>query len=107
MVNIEDLKKMGAGRISIADLPSEFFGVLEREEERTDRMGRKCLYWIISTEQGTLTQKYSPMHIDALAEALEKLKVKNTVELIGKTLKFKSKNFRIGNPRWLPVEVKY
>jgi len=107
MVDVKDLKGMGAGRIPLAELPEIFEAKLVREEIRTDRMGRQCLYWVLEIpEKGNLTQKFSPMHIDELAKALAKLGVKDTKELIGKTMVFKAAHYRIGNPRWMPVEIK-
>lgn len=106
MVNVVDMKKLGAGRVQLSELPSEFTGKLTREEIRQDRMGRTCIYWVIETENGLVTQKFSPMHIDALADALKALKIEDTKELIGKTMLFRAKHFRIGNPRWIPVEIR-
>jgi hypothetical protein len=107
MPEIKALKSMGAGRAQLTDLPPEFEGTLVREEIREDTRGRECLYWIIEVEgKGTITQKFSPMHIDALVEALEQLKIENTKDLTGKRLLFRQKSFRIGNQRWLPVEIR-
>lgn len=107
MPKIEDLKNMGTTRVSLTDLPTEFEGTLLREEFRADSRERECLYWYIDVpEKGTVTQKFSPMHITALAEALEHMKVEDTKDLYGKKLLFRQKSFRIGNQRWLPVELR-
>ena len=107
MPNIKELKTLGTARVSLTDLPSEFEGTLLREEFREDARGRECLYWYINVpDKGTVTQKFSPMHIAALVEALEALKIEDTKELYGKKLLFRQKSFRIGNQRWLPVEVR-
>ena len=104
---LKELKKMGAGRLPLNELPETFEATLVREEIRTDRMGRDCLYWIMEIEgQGTLTQKFSPMHIDELVKALEKLGINDTKDLIGKKMLMKVQHFRIGNPRWLPAEIR-
>jgi len=103
---ISELKQMAAGRASLSQLPNEFYGKIIREEVRTDNRGRDCLYWVIAVEGiGTITQKFSPMHIDALTRVLEALKVESTDELKGKRILFRSQRFSIGNPRWFPVEV--
>lgn len=104
---ISELKSMGATRIALTDLPSEFEGILLREEFREDTRGRECLYWYIEyPEKGTVVQKFSPMHITALAEALENLKIEDTKQLYNQKLLFRVKSFRIGNQRWLPVEIR-
>ncbi len=108
-MKIEDLKKMSAGgRIQLNELPQEFIGVLVNERTVVDDRGRQLIYWDIQVEgekSGKLTQKFSPLHFDDLAEALTKLGITDTSQAIGKKFKFRQKIFRSGYPRWLPIEL--
>jgi hypothetical protein len=107
MPKIDELKQFGTTRVQLTDLPSEFEGTLLREEFREDARGRECLYWYIDVpNKGTVTQKFTSMHISALVEALQQLKIEDTKDIINKKILFRQKSFRIGNQRWLPVEVR-
>jgi hypothetical protein len=73
-----------------------------------DRMGKECLFCDFKTKDGkTLTQKYSSFHMNDLIEALKKLKLDHINGLSKSFYLFKTKMYRIGNPRLLPIkEVK-
>jgi len=49
-------------------------------------------------------QKYSAMHSQALIDALDQLKVKDTVDLQKSWYQYKMTNFRMGFPRYIPVK---
>ena len=106
MVSIDELKKLVKVRKQLNELPSEFIGTLEAERIQEDSRGRQALFWDIRLESGELvTQKFTGGHLGTLLEAVEKLGFKSTDEMIGKKFKWRITHFRIGNPRWVPVEL--
>jgi len=111
MVKLQEMKGMASGgRVPLDRLPTEFVGTLVSEDIREDRQGRQCIYWNIELAEPiddatTLTQKFSPMHIDELVKALSALGIEDTSELKGKRIRFRQRLFRIGNPRWMPIEI--
>jgi len=103
---ITDLVKEVPVLISAHDLPDEFVATVTDAQIKEDRQGRKALYLRIQLEDGKQTViKYTPMHIAELVKYLAKLRIKTKSELIGKKLKFKKVQFRIGFPRPIPIEV--
>ena len=104
-MDLEKLKSMSdqSDRMQLSDVPETFIGVLRDEEVRDDNQGRNCLYFNIDYEGKTITQKFTPMQLQAFVEALRVLGINSTDELMGKKVEWKLKSFRIGNPRHLPV----
>jgi hypothetical protein len=72
-ISIEELEKMSTGRVQISELPSEFIGSVERVETRKDTRGRDCLFLTVSTDNGNVTFKYTPMHLDYFTKELKRL----------------------------------
>jgi hypothetical protein len=106
-MDIGKLKSMAdtGERMQLADVPTQFVGKLEKEEVKTDKQGRECLYWSIAYAGKVITQKFTPMQLQYLVEALKGLGVSSTDFLKGKNIEFTLKSFRIGNPRHLPTKI--
>lgn len=103
-MSLEELKKLGAKRIELAELPKEIIATVTACEFKVDKTGRKCLYVTLATpENASITQKYTPMHIPDLVYALEKLGYTSMKDLFSPH-KWILKNYRIGMPRLIPIE---
>lgn len=85
-------------------LPSEFVATVVSEKNR-DKTGKECVILGLELEDGkSVSQKYTPLHYTELAEALNKLGVNDTHDLLNKKFRFVSQKFSSGFPRWLPRE---
>ena len=68
-----------------------------------DFKGRECLYLTLESDEGVFTQKYTSLHILALAEAFEKLGFESLEQAKNVSIIWSQKSFTIGYPRFMPV----
>ena len=98
----------GRGReatMDLEELPDEFEGLLTNEELKKDAYEKECLYWELEVDSGLVVQKFAPLHLKYLSDALTKLGVKDTSELIGSKMLFEKVEMSIGKPRWIPKKI--
>ena len=97
LIDIDKSKKY----IDYNKLPDEFYGILM--EEKSIENG---ILWDIYIPEmnSTMRERLTTLHFKSLAESLEKLNLSDTQELIGKKYKFERFLYRVGYPRWFPVE---
>ena len=118
-MRIDDLRERYASIARLNLLPEKFTAKVESVEEREDAKfpGYDALYIrakitdkkvVQSVNGDTVIQKFRPMHVtELLVPAMEKLGIRNTEDLIGKTFTFtaQSPSFAGSNPRWVPVAL--
>ena len=118
-MRIEELKQNYTQIARLNLLPETFTAKVESIEEREDAKfpGYDALYIrakitdkkvVKSVNGDTVIQKFRPMHVtELLVPAMEKLGIRNTEDLIGKTFTFTAQmpSFDGSNPRWVPTEV--
>lgn len=104
-MSLTDIQKNRAKpRIDLDELPEILSATVKSVEWKTDEKDRNCLYVEYTDENGKdFTQKYSPMHLADLAEALDTLKLSGIKQ--GQKFKLVQKPYRIGFPRMIPTEV--
>lgn len=104
-IDLEGLMELGTTFRRAQELPETFSATVTDAELRPDQTGRMCLYMRLKLRDGSVTVvKYTPMHMPELATALKALGFSKLSEVIGNTLFFKVKHFRIGYPRPIPTE---
>lgn len=106
-MSIEKLRSMASKRFQLSELPEKIELCIKNYEFKADSQGREgCFLHLVTRDGEELTQKFTSMHIDDLAEALEKLGFKDGIPAaIGKWLLWEQKTYRIGNPRLIPKKV--
>ena len=105
MVDIKKLEESSIKRIDLDELPEEFTAEVTNEELKSDSRGREGIFLTIKMDdESQFKQKYTQNHFPELIEALKKLNVEDTKDLVNKRFKFKKVKFNIGRERWLPVE---
>ena len=105
-MKISEMSNLGREpTLDLSELPDEFEGTLTEEELRKDSFDKECLYWQIEVGSGLVVQKFAPLHLKYLSDALTKLGVKNTSELIGSKMLFTKFVMSIGKPRWIPKKI--
>jgi len=103
--NLEELAKELQTFVRAQDLPDRFIAKVTDVQVAPDRTGRKCVYFTLELADGKRTKvKYTPMHIPDLADELLRLGFKSLNEVVGQTLTFIKRTYRIGFPRPMPVE---
>lgn len=117
-MDLNNLQEMGGLEpIPLNKIPTEFRGYLLKEYKEKDKNDRQCLYWVIRPEtepeesKRAITQKFTPMHVNRIADFCKENNIANTDELIGKLIIFKKFGFTDTNPnampRWLPIEISH
>jgi len=118
-MKIEDLKERYSPIARLDKLPPTFTATVENIEEKEDAKfptydalyirARLTNQKLIEAVGGSVViQKFRPMHqAELLIPAMEKLGIRDTDDLIGKTFTFESQSPSFGgsNPRWVPVGV--
>ena len=94
-----------SGRLSLADLPDEFKGTVSYIGVRKDKNNRECLFLNIDTDDGLVTQKFTPTMISALVDALKRLGFNYLEDVQGKDFYWKKTAMHRGYNRWLPVKL--
>jgi len=104
-IYIDELERLVPKFKRAQELPAKFIAKVTDAAIGTDKTGRKCVYLTLELTDGTITKvKYTPMHISDLAEELRKMGFKKLSEIVGQTLTFVARQYRIGYPRPMPVE---
>jgi ribosomal protein L40E len=93
------------GRLSLADLPDEFVGVVTYIGVKKDKNQRECLFLNIDAHRGQVTQKFTGTMIPTLVEALKKLGFNYLEDVEGKEFSWKKMAMPRGYHRWLPVKL--
>ena len=118
-MKIDDLRERYAPIARLDKLPPTFTATVESIEEKKDAKfptydalyirARLTNQKLIEAVRGSVViQKFRPMHqAELLIPAMEKLGIRDTDDLIGKTFTFESQSPSFGgsNPRWVPVGV--
>ena len=118
-MKIDDLRERYAPIARLDKLPPTFTARVENIEEKEDAKfptydalyirARLTNQKLIDAVGGSVViQKFRPMHqAELLIPAMEKLGIRDTDDLIGKTFTFESQTPSFGgsNPRWVPVGV--
>ena len=118
-MRIDDLKEKYSPIARLNLLPPTFTARVESIEEKEDAKfptyqalyirARLTNQKLIEAVRGSVViQKFRPMHqAELLIPAMEKLGIRDTDDLIGKTFVFSAKkpSFDGSNPRWVPTEV--
>ncbi len=98
--------------LPFSEIPDSFEGVLISEDVRQDAHGVNCLFWGISVNMGAkegsrlIIQKFTPMQMRRIRQFAEINRIKDTSELIGKTMGFKKvAGSRNEKPRWYPAAI--
>jgi hypothetical protein len=106
-LNIKQLEENASKRIDLDTLPETLEAIPTAQKVEKDENKRDCLYVEFAYGDSAFTQKYSPYHFKALADAFREVKVDGFDEAIkqGLKLKMKKKHFAMGFARFLPVEV--
>jgi hypothetical protein len=94
-----------SGRLSLADLPDEFEGIVSYIGVRKDKNNRDCLFLNIDTHNGLVTQKFTATMIPSLVDALKRLGFNYLEDVQGKDFYWKKTNMPRGYNRWLPVKL--
>ena len=118
-MKIDDLKERYSQIARLNLLPPTFIATVESIEEKEDTKfpGYDALYirarltnqkLIESVNGSVVVQKFRPMHqAELLIPAMEKLGIRDTDDLIGRTFVFTAQkpSFDGSNPRWVPVAL--
>jgi len=118
-MKIDDLKERYSPIARLNLLPPTFTATVESVEEKEDTKfpSYDALYIrarltnpkLIEAVKGSVViQKFRPMHqAELLIPAMEKLGIRDTDDLIGRTFVFTAQkpSFDGSNPRWVPTEV--
>ena len=118
-MRIDDLKEKYSPIARLDKLPPTFTARVENIEEKEDAKfptydalyirARLTNQKLIEAVGGSVViQKFRPMHqAELLIPAMEKLGIRDTDDLIGKTFVFSAQkpSFDGSNPRWVPVGV--
>ena len=118
-MRIDDLKERYSPIARLDKLPPTFTARVENIEEKEDAKfptydalyirARLTNQKLIEAVGGSVViQKFRPMHqAELLIPAMEKLGIRDTNDLIGKTFVFNAQkpSFDGSNPRWVPVGV--
>ena len=118
-MRIDDLRERYASIARLNLLPEKFTATVESIKERKDAKypTYDAMYIrakitdkevVQSVNGDTVIQKFRPMHVtELLVPAMEKLGIRDTKDLMGKTFIFtaQSPSFGGSNPRWVPVGV--
>ena len=105
MVDIKKLEESSIKRIDLDELPEEFTAKIINEELKADNRGREGIYLTVEMDdEAQFKQKYTQNHFPEVIEALKKLSLEDTKDLVDKRFKFKKVKFNIGKERWLPIE---
>jgi len=118
-MKIDDLKERYSPIARLNLLPPTFTATVESIEEKEDTKfpGYDALYirarltnqkLIESVNGSVVVQKFRPMHqAELLIPAMEKLGIRDTDDLIGRTFVFTAQkpSFDGSNPRWVPVAL--
>jgi len=104
-IYIDELERLVPRFKRAQELPSKFIAKVVDASLAPDKTGRKCVYLTLELTDGTVTKvKYTPMHISDLVEELRKMGFVKLSEVVGQTLTFVTRQYRIGYPRPMPVE---
>jgi hypothetical protein len=108
-MNIKELEAQASKRIDLDALPQELeaIPISQRIEKDTGKTPKDCLYVDFAYGDSGFTQKYSPYHYTALADAFKAIKVDGFDQAIkeGLKLRMRKKSFNTGFARFMPVEV--
>ena len=118
-MRIDDLRERYAPIARLDKLPPTFTARVENIEEKKDAKfptydalyirARLTNQKLIEAVGGSVViQKFRPMHqAELLIPAMEKLGIKDTDDLIGRTFVFNAQkpSFDGSNPRWVPVGI--
>jgi hypothetical protein len=109
-MNIKDLEENASKRVDLDALPQELEAIPISQKVELDtgsKNPQECLYVDFAYGDAGFTQKYSPYHFTALADAFKLIKIDGFDEAIknGLKLKMRKKGFAMGYARFVPVEV--
>jgi len=118
-MRIDEMKEKYSPIARLDKLPPTFTATVENIEEKKDAKfpsydalyirARLTNQKLIEAVRGSVViQKFRPMHqAELLIPAMEKLGIRDTNDLIGKTFVFNAQkpSFDGSNPRWVPVGV--
>ena len=118
-MRIDEMKEKYSPIARLDKLPPTFTATVENIEEKKDTKfpsydalyirARLTNQKLIEAVRGSVViQKFRPMHqAELLIPAMEKLGIRDTNDLIGKTFVFNAQkpSFDGSNPRWVPVGV--
>jgi len=85
------------------DVPNSFVGTILIES-----IIENGITWeisLIGDKSGVVKEKLTSLHLRKLGELMQKMGIDDTKELVDKKCRFQAFYFRIGFPRWLPVEL--
>jgi hypothetical protein len=112
MVQLKVLEEKIFKRTELASLPDKFKGKVTHQEVRPDARNKEALYLTIELadkddagEKQTIKQKYTKMHFAELTQAMEAMKLKDTESMVGVNFVWSRIGFKMGNHRWVPVEI--
>jgi len=103
----EKLKEMASNvsLVSLKELPEEFVAKVDDYFFKEDSNGKECFYVVLNIEgYGIVKQKFTPFQVAKLLDAFEKLKI-GPKNFKGRRYRWKQVTYRIGFPRWVPIEV--
>jgi len=105
-IRFDELEK-GIPRFKRAqELPDKFIAKVVDANVTPDKTGRKCLFLTLELTDGSTTKiKYTPMHISDVVEAFQSMGFSYIRDIIGQTFTFITRQYRIGFPRPMPVEL--
>ena len=103
-MNTQNLRENASSTVDLDALPS----VLEKATvtdviEKLDKNKRQAVFVVMNYEGQEFSQKFTTGHWEKLADALDALQIKDTVELKGRNFKFVRTKFDTGNTRFLPT----
>ena len=111
-MSIKDLEGLKSGRVELDDAPKYIYPERIDSEIKEDNSEKKqrCLYlnfyWTEDGEERTVTQKYTPFHIQKLVARAKLMQIKDLTKWVGgKPWKMEHEVFKgVGFPKYMPVQ---